>query len=151
MERKRSPEEIKKLAANILSRRKRNNPSAPRAHIENVPIPNNMPKLGTKEREDIDRKLKSKTEDSWDKISPQNMAINKLKTAQGHIHIGPESVERKLNEPEGRPIKVINYRGKKYIVDGHHTYYAAKAAGEEEIPVQVLDLDKNRFNIFGKK
>ncbi|WP_196081300.1 ParB N-terminal domain-containing protein [Escherichia fergusonii] len=38
------------------------------------------------------------------------------------------------------PIKVVEYNGQKYIVDGHHRYYAARRLGIDEVPIQHVEL-----------
>ncbi len=38
------------------------------------------------------------------------------------------------------PIKYVEHNGTRYIVDGHHRYYAAQKLGIENVPVQQVQL-----------
>ena len=37
-------------------------------------------------------------------------------------------------------IKFVECNGKKYMVDGHHRYYAARRSGIDEVPIQHVEL-----------
>ncbi|WP_187619885.1 ParB/RepB/Spo0J family partition protein [Paraburkholderia sp. UCT2] len=39
-----------------------------------------------------------------------------------------------------KPIKVVEHNGNKYIVDGHHRYFAAQKLGIEDLPVKKVEL-----------
>ena len=37
-------------------------------------------------------------------------------------------------------IKVVEYNGKQYVVDGHHRLIAAKKLHYKEVPVEIVEL-----------
>lgn len=37
-------------------------------------------------------------------------------------------------------VKYVEYNGRKYIVDGHHRYFAAQKLGITQIPVEQISL-----------
>jgi hypothetical protein len=41
---------------------------------------------------------------------------------------------------QGAPVSVYEHGGRRYIVDGHHRIAAARRAGLEQVPYQVVDL-----------
>jgi len=38
------------------------------------------------------------------------------------------------------PIKYVEYNGSKYIVDGHHRYFAAQKLGISQVPIEKVTL-----------
>lgn len=51
-------------------------------------------------------------------------------------------------------IKVVEYNGQKYIVNGHHRYFSAIKLGIKEVPIEKVSLPyagyKTTDDLFGK-
>lgn len=89
---------------------------------------------------------KLKSQDPKAKI--EHFFISDLTPAQRSVHA--PSVVGKINgtDPGDKgPIRVVSWKDKHYVVDGHHRYMAAKAKGEEEIQAyhhKIPDEGKKR-------
>ncbi|NWK99582.1 type IV secretion protein Rhs [Flavobacterium collinsii] len=72
--------------------------------------------------------------------------INKSKNAMSKLKT--DIKENGMQEP----IKVVEYKGRKYVVDGHHRLRAAKELGLKNVPIQKVNLPygnyKTSYDLF---
>lgn len=74
---------------------------------------------------------------------PERMAISSLVATQPFVRIdNPEMLQQKLGNLS--KISIATYRGKNYIMDGHHSIVAATLRGDRDIDVNRIDLDNLR-------
>jgi hypothetical protein len=76
-----------------------------------------------------------------DLFRPDRMDIRGLRATQPFVRVDdPGLLAAKLGEMSPT-IRVATYRGRDYIVDGHHAVVAASMRGERQIMVLHIDLD----------
>jgi hypothetical protein len=78
----------------------------------------------------IDEKVKT--------IRPQRIDIDDLISTQDSV--SKKTVEKYIDKDSIAPINIIEYEGKKYIVDGHHRAIAEKLKGNNIIKAKLLHI-----------
>ena len=75
-------------------------------------------------------------------FQPVRISIRGLLATQPFVRIDdPELLQNKLGEMMPENIRIATYRGKNYIVDGHHAVAAAAIRGDKEIMARYINLD----------
>lgn len=75
-------------------------------------------------------------------FSPVSMDIRTLIATQPFVRINdPEMLQQKLGDTDPK-ISVATYRGRNYIMDGHHAVVAAALRGDRQVLVSHIDLDR---------
>lgn len=81
--------------------------------------------------------------DAVQKRKPTEIEIDKLRPTQPFVDVNDRDIWGiKLAGNRPKPISVVTHRGIPYIIDGHHSYVAAKLTGAETVPAINLNLDE---------
>lgn len=72
----------------------------------------------------------------------KSFEIKSLNPMQDRVRVDDDDRLRDKIENKNQRIIVTTYRGKNYVVDGHHAVLGARARGDTHVDAQHIDLDK---------
>ena len=82
-----------------------------------------------------------------DMFKSRTMEISNLKASQPFVRTDDlHRLKEKIKDTHPTNVRVVGYKGRDYIYDGHHSVMAAKLRGDKNIAVKYIDLDQ-----FSKK
>lgn len=157
LERKVDPEKLAVKAAKIYGKKTNYGFWEPPEKYENIPLSNFNDARAQKVTDKIwsyqrnlrtDASVKVGTSDEEkraayrSKFSEKIMKISDLHATQPFIRTNDkEQLKNKINNTSPDNIRIVKYKNKHYVMDGHHAVMAAKFRGEKEIKVSHFDLD----------